>query len=611
VSFYLRLLAYGRGFERRVLLAILFLALYNVFSAGSLTLTIPFLEILLANDQPPPAAPTHALDLSAWKQQAYYGLSQVMQRIGKVETLVWFCGVVLVAISLKNLFRYLSSYTISPVELGLIRNLRNRFFESLTRQPLSYYTHTRRGQIMNTAVTDVQNVQEAVVGTLSPVISDPLSMIFFFVTMLLISWQLTLFTLVLLPFTGLFISRVAQALKRRNERSQGVLDRLLSVLDEFVGGVRIVKGFAAEPYVRQKYAEVNAQYTSQMIGIRRKVELASPVTEVLSMIVAVAIILYGGLLILAETPTLKPSEFITFLIVFTQFLTPIKSFTQALGRITRARVSFERIEQVLHTPAAATEQPVGLAVTDIAQELRFDRVSFHYEPTRPVLREVSLTLARGETLALVGASGAGKSTLADLACRFYDPTDGAVLLDGVDLRQINPTALRGLFGIVAQEGILFNDSIGANIAYGASGYAESDLIRAAEIANAHSFISQLPQGYDTLIGERGLALSGGQRQRIAIARAVLRNPPILILDEATSALDSESERLVQQALDRLMQNRTCIVIAHRLSTVVGAHRIAVMDAGRVIEVGTHQELLAQGGAYRRLYDIQFAPKPTA
>jgi len=606
LSFYLRILRYGRGYERQVLLAILCLVLYNLFSATSFSLTIPFLEILFSEQVPQVAAPQHALDLAGWKAQLYAALGEVMAREGKVTTLVWFCGFVLVAILLKNTFRYLSAYTIAPVELGLIRNLRNRLFDGLTRLPLGYYTHTRRGQIMNTAVTDVQNVQEAVVGTLTPLISDPLTMLFFLVTMLLISWKLTLFTLILLPLTGLFISRVAQSLKRRNERSQGQLDHLLSVLDEFIGGVRIVKGFAAEPYVRTKYQEANADYTRQMVGIRRKVDLASPFTEVLSIVVVVAIILYGGLLILGRSAELKASEFITFLMLFSQFLTPIKTFTQALGRITRARVSYGRIEQVLQTPVPSSEQEAGANVVGVQQGIAFEGVGFGYDAERPVLREVNLELKRGETLALVGASGAGKSTLADLLCRFYDPSEGRIVLDGADLRTLNPRSLRQHFGIVAQEGILFNDTIAGNIAYGLTAHSRAEIERAAEIANAHAFIRQLPQGYDTVIGERGLALSGGQRQRIAIARAVLRNPPILILDEATSALDSESERLVQQALDRLMQNRTCLVIAHRLSTVIGAHRIAVMDAGRVVEVGTHAELLARGGAYRRLYDLQFA-----
>lgn len=611
MKFYLRILAYGRGFEGQVALAILFLALFNLFSTTSLTLTIPFLEILFTGASSTAEGLTSSVPtIGGIKGQAYQALGEAVAQVGKFTALLVFCGFMLLAIALKNAFRYLSAYTIAPVELGLIRNLRNRLFDALTRLPLGYYTHTRRGQLMNTTTTDVQNVQEAVVGTLSPLISDPLTMIFFFSTMLLISWKLTLFTLILLPLTGLFITRVAQSLKRRNERSQGELDNLLSVLDEFIGGVRIVKGFAAESYVRNKYEIVNKRYTEQMVGIRRKVDLASPVTEVLSMMVALAIILAGGALILGQQSELKASEFITFLLIFSQFLAPIKTLSQAIGRISRARVSYDRIEGVINTPLPSTEREHGDTVSTIHEGIRFEHVSFGYTAERPVLRDVSFDLPHGQTLALVGASGAGKSTVADLLCRFYEPTSGRILLDSRDVRELSTQSLRSLMGIVAQEGVLFNDTVRGNIAYGVGGYSDDDIVRAAQIANAHSFISELPLGYDTMIGERGLSLSGGQRQRLAIARAVLRNPPLLIMDEATSALDSESERLVQQALDRLMENRTCLVIAHRLSTVVGAHRIAVMDQGQVVEIGTHAELLSRGGYYRKLYDLQFAQQLT-
>lgn len=616
MRFYLRIFSYGRAYWKYVPLAAVFLLLYNLFGAVSLTLVAPFLEILFADltgtsaPTPPTISPAEAfsqVDFGALKQHFYAWLHAQMQVYGKADILLYFCAFLAVAIVLKNVFRYASLYVIAPLEYNSLRNLRNTLFDKLTNLPLSFYTRKRRGHLNNLVTTDLAYVQEALIGTVNVVLSDPVNVAILLGAMLLISWKLTLFTLAVLPLTGFFIARIATALKRKTHKAQSFLDGLLGVVDEFVGGVRVVKAFSAEDYIRRKHADLNAEYTRTIIHMRRLNDLASPITEVLGFSVGIGIILYGGNLILSQTDPLKPSEFITFMILFSQFLAPIRTFSQAINRITRARASYERIELLLNEPVLATEASGGRTVPAIQQALEIEHLHFRYNPPpdREILSDVSLTVRKGETLALVGPSGSGKTTLVDLLCRFYDPASGSIKLDGVPLTELDGRDLRRQMGIVTQEGILFNDTVAGNIAYGEARFSQAEIEAAARTANAHEFIAQLPQGYQTLIGERGLALSGGQRQRIAIARAVLRNPPILILDEATSALDTESERLVQQALERLMEGRTVIVIAHRLSTVQTAHRIVVMQEGRVVEQGAHADLLARGGLYTKLYNLQF------
>ncbi len=616
MRFYLNILAYGKPYLKYVIWAIVCLGLYNVFSAASLTLIIPFLEILFSDKTP--ATPAIAFEwgmvvsnVSVAKDHGFYALYQMMETLGRVETLAYFCVFIAIAIFLKNLFRYLSAYLLTPVEFGIVQQIRDRFFDKLTQLSLPYFTRKRRGELVNLAATDMANVQDSVVGTLPSLVSDPITMLILLFAMLVISWKLTLYMLIVLPLTGLVINGLAGPLKRKVLKGQELLDALFAVIDEFIGGVRIVKAFAAEGYVRGKYHDLNERYTRITVGFRRQVELASPLTEVIAVLVILSIILYGGSMILSKQAELKASEFLGFIILFSQFITPIKTFAQATSRVSKARVSYGRIEALLNEPILETEGAGGEQVSAFTDKLELQHVHFEYEPGRAIIKDISLTIHKGETIALVGPSGGGKSTLIDLICRFYDPQGGSIQFDGADLRKIDGPSLRRLMGIVTQEGILFNDTIKGNISYGETRYSDEEIMRAAKIANAHEFITELSNGYNTVIGERGLTLSGGQRQRISIARAVLKNPPILILDEATSALDSESERLVQDALDKLMQNRTCIVIAHRLSTVLHANRIAVIKEGEVVEYGTHTELAVKNGLYAKLYAMQFATEKSA
>ncbi|MEL6842881.1 MAG: ABC transporter ATP-binding protein, partial [Bacteroidota bacterium] len=410
---------------------------------------------------------------------------------------------------------------------------------------------------------------------------------------------------IILPLTALAINAIARPLKRDTRKGQTVLGELTASLDEFLSGVRIVKAFQRETYERDKYAQQNRTYTRLQVSISRRLNLASPVTEIVSILIICVVIFYGGSLILAEEPSLKASEFIGFLAVFTQFLAPIKLISNAVSKIQKGNAAYERIEQLLAEEPLIQDHPQATSINGFSEDLVFEQVSFAYGEEE-VLQDISFRLPKGQSLALVGPSGAGKSTLADLIPRFYEPLRGTILLDGQDIRQIKMSELRSLFGIVTQEGILFHDSVRQNIAYGLPNADPQAIEQAARIANAHEFIEDLPEGYDTIIGERGTRLSGGQRQRIAIARAILRNPPILILDEATSNLDTQSEKAVQEALDRLMQDRTSVVIAHRLSTIQQADQILVIEAGQIVERGKHETLLQQNGLYRKLHDIQFA-----
>ncbi|MEM6264344.1 MAG: ABC transporter ATP-binding protein [Bacteroidota bacterium] len=603
---YFHILQYGRPYLGHGLLAFFFLVLYNIFSAASLFSVIPFLKILFEElPQHAPAQPLSWLDADSIKDHGYYQLSQLLAATDRIQVLMYFCGVLCAAILLKSLTRYFSSFFIAPLEQGVIFGMRTQLFNHLSKLSMSFFTRKKKGGLIGLLVSDVQVVQEAVIGTLQSIIRDPLTMIVFLAAMLFISWKLTLFTLLVLPITGLFINFIAKSLKRKSRKGQEVLGDLIAILDEFISGIRVVKAFQKEDFERERYQNENKKYTDLQIGIRRRSELASPTTEVLSIMVVCIIILYGGQMILEGKGELEAAEFLGFIGIFSQFLSPIKVFSNSLSKIQKGIAAYNRIEELLAESPEIQEVDAPTSLPEFTKRLVFEDIHFEYNPGEPVLKGVSFEMDKGQTVAIVGPSGAGKSTMVDLVARFYDPAQGAILLDEFDLRKLSLHDLRKQLGYVTQEGILFHDTVYNNIAYGLQ-VSQEEVERAARIANAHEFVLQLPQGYHTLLGERGTMLSGGQRQRISIARAVLRNPPILLLDEATSNLDTKSEKLVQGALDRLMQDRTTLVIAHRLSTIQHADLILVMDNGRIVEKGTHSELIAMSGMYRKLHDLQFA-----
>lgn len=604
MKLYLRILSYGKPFFSNGVMAFFFLLLYNLFGIFSLALVIPFLEILF-NQNADGAAYGNGEGL---KDMLYAKMDQIISQYDKMDVLIGFCLVLGTSIFLKNLFRYLSSYNIAPLEQGVINNMRKTLFRHLSRLSMPFFSGEQKGKVINILVSDVQIIQESVIGTIQNVISDPMAMLMVLGTMFAISWKLTLFSLVVLPLTGYFISRIAKSLKKRARSSQELLGEQITVMDEFISGIRIVKAFGSEEYERERYRKMNDGYQTQMIGLKRRNDLASPLTEVLSIFVVITIILYGGSQIIGERGNLRPSEFIAFIALFSQFLAPIKTFSSAISRIQRGIVSFQRVEEFLAIEETVQEKENPVRVSDFEDKIAFEEVSFRYEEEE-VLKKVSFEVKKGESVALVGPSGGGKSTLADLVPRFYDPESGKITLDGHSLTDLSVMDLRGMIGVVTQEGILFNDTVARNIAYGDEKVDMARVREAARIAHADGFITEMPQGYETTIGERGTKLSGGQRQRLSIARAIYKNAPILILDEATSALDSESERLVQEALDEVMKGRTSIIIAHRLSTIRNADKILVIDRGEVVESGTHPELLALEGMYFKLWSLQVKENP--
>ena len=608
---YFRIIAFGKSYVGLGVLALVFLLIYTIFSAISLVSVIPFLEILFAKESVfAPSEPFSWFSSDSIRSHAYYSLSQQIQQYGAEQVLIWFCFLLSLAILIKNIARYLSRWCIAPLEQGIIQQLRNQVFAHLSQLGLSYFTKEKKGSIISTVVNDIQVVQESVVGTLLAVVREPVTILTFLFALFLISWKLTLFTLILLPLTGIVINAIATPLKRSMRKGQQALAALTAHLDEFIGGVRIVKAFRKEAYTNRKYKQKNGEYTRLMVSVRRRADLASPITEVLSIGVVCLIIYFGSTLILTEQSSLKASEFIGFIGLFSQILGPIKVLSTALTKIQKGIAAFERVEEILDQPIEIQESPQSISISSFADSIRFERVSFQYDETE-VLHDISFELKKGQTVALVGPSGGGKSTIADLIPRFYDPVKGHIMVDGVDIKHIRLSDLRRLVAQVNQEGVLFHDTVLRNIAFGEEDPDRKLVEEAAKIAHAHDFIMDLPEQYDTLIGERGTKLSGGQQQRLTIARAILNNPPILILDEATSNLDLQAEQLVQQALESLMKHRTSLVIAHRLSTVQMADLILVIDQGRIVQRGTHPELLQQEGIYQQLYSLQFQDSQTS
>lgn len=608
LSKYFNILRYGSAYYRNIAIAFLFLMIYTVFSAVSLMSVIPFLEILFQADNQATTPPVmqSAWDISMWKAQGYYLLHEwIRTSPSKFHVLLSYCGVLMLAILLKNFGRYMSVYYIAPLEHSIVKELRTHIFSHLTKLGLPFYTSRKKGDIIGLMVSDVQVVQEAVIGTVMNLLREPLTMLTFLLAMMFISWKMTLFTLIVLPLTGFFLNLISKTLKRKAVLSQEALGELTAILEEFITAIRVVKSFQKEDFEAKRYEQQNDIYNVQQIAYRRRVELASPVTEILSVLIVCVILLYAGSMILAGNGELKANEFIGFIALFSQFMLPIKNISTGISKINKAIVSYQRIEDLLAVAPVIVNAKDAISFSHFEKEIRFEQVSFQYK-TEKVLKNISFSIQKGQTVAIVGPSGGGKSTLVDLIPRFYDTVSGKITLDGIDIKQINLFDLRQQIGYVTQESVLFHDSILHNIAYGIENPDKNAVKAAAEIANAAEFIEKLPQKYDTRIGERGMMLSGGQRQRIAIARAVLRNPPVLILDEATSNLDTESEKWVQDALDKLMQNRTSIVIAHRLSTILKADKIVVIDKGEIVEEGTHLLLLAKNGVYKRLYEMQFA-----
>jgi ATP-binding cassette, subfamily B, bacterial MsbA len=582
--------------------------IYNLLSAlfalGSFTLVIPFLKILFDRVEKVSYPGEFHMTLSYITSFGRYYLSDFILKHGQIGALMLIVIIVIVSSLFKNGFIFLSNNSMAYIRSCTVRDLRRKLHDKILRLQLSFFTDARKGDLMTRISNDAQEIEINVMSSLTMLFKDPIYILIYVVYLFVSSYTLTLFALALLPVSGWLIGRASRTLRSSAFLSQQNLGRLLSSVEETLTGLRIIKGFNAEEKMKVQFAEINERYSKIFRRITRKAYLASPMSEFLSTIVVMLLLYIGGNLAIHSSDNMTPDKLIAYLIIFSQIIQPAKSITTQYFAIEKGMASIQRIEEILEAEEKITEKEDALAVNNFKESIEFRGVWYAYN-SEPVLKDINLTIKKGQTIAIVGKSGAGKSTLADLMPRFIDVDRGSVLIDGIDIRDLKLHDLRSMMGIVSQQPILFNTSFLQNIAFGVD-HAEMEQVEyAARIANAHEFIMETNDGYESLVGESGSRLSGGQRQRVSIARAILSNPPILILDEATSALDTESERLVQDAIIKLMKNRTSVVIAHRLSTILHADLIVVMDEGRIVETGTHADLMEKSdGFYRKLHSFQ-------
>ena len=594
-------------------LAVLFNILSALLNLVAFALVMPILNILFQiEERVTTYIPFSSLDLTTqagWSQMKEvvtnnfgYFVSQLIETEGASYTLI-ILGVYLVLMTLLKVgATYLGGFFLVPIRTGVVRDLRNQLNAKILALPLGFFSEERKGDVLARITGDVGEVENSVMSSLDLLLKNPILIFVYLGSMLVISWQLTLFVFLVLPIAGFVMGRVGKSLKRTSLEAQNQWGQLISQVEETLGGLRIVKAFTAEEFVDKRFRDSNEEYRQTVIGVNRRQLLAHPVSELLGTATIAIVLWYGGSLILNRDSTIDASTFIYYLVIFYSLINPLKDLSKGAYAIRRGMGSMERVDRILQAESTITD-PAEPKPVVFNEAIRLEKVSFRYAEEW-VLRDVDLTIRKGQTVALVGHSGSGKSTLVDLIPRFYDVVEGRITIDGTDIREVAVADLRRLMGNVNQEPILFNASVFENIAFGVEGATLEKVRQAAEVAHADEFINEMPAGYDTNIGDRGGKLSGGQRQRLSIARAVYKNPPILILDEATSALDTKSERLVQSALDHLMEGRTTIVIAHRLSTIIHADVICVVDDGRIVEQGTHDELLALGGHYAKLHAIQ-------
>ncbi len=598
-----RIFSYLTPYKTSVALNIFFSFLSAIFNVFSVIMIIPVLQILFEM-QPVVTEPVpFQLSTDALTNNFYYLASHMMMNYGSIATLM-VVGLFAILMSfLKNAFKYAAMYNLAWIRNVVVKDIRNELYRKSLVLPLSYHSNEKKGDLISRMTSDVQQIEHSIISSLEMVFREPITIVVILASLLIMSTSLTLGVLILLPISGLIIGRIGKTLRSTALKGQNKLGVILSVLEETLTGIRVIKAFNAEEKMKDRFLSINSFYTLIMTKMYRRQYLASPMSEFLGTVVVILIVWYGGSLVLSEDSSLSPAAFIGYLMLFAMIINPAKSFSTAYYNILKGMASADRIDDILKAEVTIQDKPDAKQLKEFSDSIALRNVSFRYEKDL-VLDNVSLTIPKGKTIALVGQSGAGKSTLVDLIPRLYDVTGGEVLLDEINIKDIKIHDLRALMGNVNQEAILFNDNFFNNIAFGEYNVAEADVIRAAKIANAHEFIIKTSLGYYTNIGDRGNKLSGGQRQRLSIARAILKNPPILILDEATSALDTESEKLVQEALSNVMKNRTSIVIAHRLSTVVNADLICVMHEGKIVEKGTHEELLALEGYYKKLHSLQ-------
>lgn len=600
-----RFIPYVLPYKRQAFLNVFFNILYSLFSALSFVALIPMLDVLFGKAQPITEAPVYSgnlLDLGS------YGKAYLNYKVGALagENTIWALAIVIALVLslflLKNLFSYLASFFITYLRNGVLKDLRNNLYKKIVNQPIAFFSDQRKGDIMSRMIGDVNEVQNSMLSALESFIREPLTIIFSILVMLGISVKLTLFTFIFIPIAAAVISKIGKSLKKNSIAVQQEQGRFLSLIEETIGGLRVIKAFNAESIFSKRFADSSQTFNRLSNKVMNRQNLGSPMSEFLGILMIAVLLWFGGSLVLVDK-TLEGTQFIAFMGLAYNILTPAKAISRASYDMRRGNAAAERILEILDYDNPIKERENPVVIKDFTTAITLNNVTFAYAE-QPVLTNFSLEVPKGKTVALVGQSGSGKSTIANLITRFYDVNQGAILIDGVDVKDMQTASLRKLIGVVSQDSILFNDTIKNNLLIGKPDATDEELITAAKIANAYEFINDLPEGFDTNIGDTGSKLSGGQKQRLSIARAVLKNPPIMVLDEATSALDTESERLVQNALENMMKHRTSIVIAHRLSTIQNADLIVVMQKGRIVEQGTHSELIQKNGMYKRLVEMQ-------
>lgn len=604
---YLRLLSFAKPIEKFAIPYIIATLLSIVFNTLNLALLAPLLQTLFSSDKTSGLTTTTVYTKpDSWFDimgNFNYYVQYLIEQYSAWTTLQVVCGVIVASVILGNLFRYISQRVMENLRVHTLLNLRKSVFDNVMNLHLGFFSNERKGDIISKVASDVQVVQYSVTGTLQVVFKEPVQLIAYIVMLFLISAKLTLYSLMVIPVSAFIISRIVKRLKSQAIAAQETYGNMISYLDEALSGIKIIKAFNASGFIKNRFNNENKQYSAIARSMAKRQQLASPVSETMGVIMVSCIVLYGGYLILNKASALSGPAFIAYIALFSQVMRPAKAISDSFSNIHSGIAAGERVLALIDEKPLVYDLPDATPVTGFTEGLHFKDVKFAYGE-RVVLDGINLTVPKGKTVALVGPSGGGKSTLMDLIPRFMDPQSGAIYVDDKDIKHVTAESLRSLMGVVNQESILFNDTIYNNIAFGKTNVSPAEVENAARIANAHNFIIEADQGYQTNIGDRGTKLSGGQRQRICIARAVLNNPPIMLLDEATSALDTESEKLVQDALNNLMKNRTSLIIAHRLSTIQSADIIVVLESGKIVEQGTHQQLISHNGLYRKLIDMQ-------
>ncbi|HMS33748.1 MAG TPA: ABC transporter ATP-binding protein [Ignavibacteria bacterium] len=604
MSLFRRIFKYVKPYTQQLVLANVFTILVVIFSLLSVLMLFPFIDLLF-NDAPKTVSEKTITSIFDLKDIITVYFARIVSDYNKLDVLKYLCFLILITFFLKNLFTYLQTYFMSVVEQGILKDLRFDLYKHYLELPLSFFTDERKGNLISRIINDVQIVKDSLIAVVNSLFRDPPSLIVYSVVLFMFNWKLTLIIFLLAPVSAVILSKVGNSLKRSSTKSQEKISDITSTLDETLGAIRVVKAFGMEDYERNKFKKENETYFELLVRLSRKRALGSPISEFIGVITIVIILYFFGADIIKGQSDMTPGAFIFYLAIFFQMMPSLKLFGQMFNSYKEGTAAAERVFGLLDTEATIVNSPDAVILTDFRNNIEFKDASFKYDKSEYILKNINLNIEKGKIIAIVGPSGAGKSTLVDLIPRFYDLTSGNLFIDGKDIRKVNIESLRKMMGIVTQETILFNDTIRHNIAYGENDIPMVQIIEASKAANAHRFIETIESGYDTIIGDRGVKLSGGERQRLSIARAILKNPPVLILDEATSSLDTESEILVQQAIERLMHGRTSIVIAHRLSTIQNADMIVVLEKGLIAETGTHSQLINTSGLYKKLYNLQF------